>query len=155
MEILVKRVAQGPNTTLGHLYIDGVFECYTLEDTDRGLHSKMTLAELLRIKLHSWTCIPTGRYKLGKRYSPAFKRILPWLLSVLGFEYIYFHSGNKHEETKGCLLTGTDFKKLKNGDFYATDSRPAFNSLWEKMEAAWARNEEVWCAVEREYIPSA
>ena len=35
MKINVKRLHKTNNSTIGELYIDGKFECYTLEDVER------------------------------------------------------------------------------------------------------------------------
>ena len=35
--LTVKRIAKKPTYTIGKLYIDGVYFCDTVEDTDRGL----------------------------------------------------------------------------------------------------------------------
>ena len=37
MNIVVNRIAKKADYTIGKLYIDGVYFCDTLEDTDRGL----------------------------------------------------------------------------------------------------------------------
>ena len=38
MKLTLKRIFKGPKYTIGKLYVNGVYECDTLEDTDRGLH---------------------------------------------------------------------------------------------------------------------
>lgn len=43
MKLLLKRIAKRENYTIGRLYIDGKYFSDTLEDTDRGLSSSMSL----------------------------------------------------------------------------------------------------------------
>ncbi len=46
MELELKRKIKTDNSTIGELYVNGVFECFLLEDRDRGLTSKMNLFEI-------------------------------------------------------------------------------------------------------------
>ena len=46
MELNLKRIAKTDNYTIGQLYINGKYECDTLEDTDRDLTSSMSLEEI-------------------------------------------------------------------------------------------------------------
>lgn len=46
MELNLKRIAKTDNYTIGKLYINGKYECDTLEDTDRDLTSSMSLEEI-------------------------------------------------------------------------------------------------------------
>ena len=74
MELVLKRTFKGPNYTIGQLYVNGVYECDTLEDTDRGLTSSMTVQEIASKKLYGETAIPTGTYKIDMNtVSPKFK----------------------------------------------------------------------------------
>ena len=64
MNITVKRLRMHPSKTytIGHLYIDGVWYCNTIEDRDRGLTQDMPLSEIKKIKVKSQTAIPRGKY---------------------------------------------------------------------------------------------
>lgn len=42
-------------------------------------------------KIFGKTAIPTGTYKVQLTYSPRFKRVLPLLIGVKGFEGIRIH----------------------------------------------------------------
>jgi len=99
-------------STLGKLFIDGVGFCDTLEDEDRGLTSEMLIDEIKAIKVHSQTAIPKGRYEVVLSYSNRFKKLLPLLVSVKGFEGIRIHSGNTQYHTEGCILLGTASKGM-------------------------------------------
>lgn len=119
MLIEVKRLYKGENSVIGELTIDGVFECFTLEDVERP------------VKIKNETAIPKGTYKVIINQSNRFKRLLPLLLNVPGFEGIRIHSGNSNHNTEGCILVG----QTRSKD-YIGKSRKAFNKLFEKMQAA-------------------
>lgn len=107
MEIQVNRIARRDGYTIGRLFINNEYFCDTLEDTDRGLSSTMQVNEILAKKVKGQTAIPTGKYDVILTFSPRFKRVLPLLLSVKGYEGIRIHAGNTAEkDTEGCLLVG-------------------------------------------------
>lgn len=106
MEILLRRIARKETYTIGKLYIDGKYVCDTLEDKDRGLKQTMPLEEIKQKKVYSQTAIPEGKYQVVWTYSNKFKKCLPLLLNVPGYEGIRIHSGNTENDTSGCLLLG-------------------------------------------------
>ena len=61
MEILVKRKWLTEKSTISEVYIDGKFECFSLEDKDRGLDQKQSLTEIQNKKIKAVTAIPTDR----------------------------------------------------------------------------------------------
>lgn len=110
MELLVKRLWKKATYTIGRLYVDGKYMCNTLEDKDRGLTQSMPLERIKAIKVAGETAIPTGTYKVIIQWSPHFKRLLPHLQSVPGFEAILIHAGNTNKDTRGCILLGENKK---------------------------------------------
>lgn len=94
MELLLKRIFKGPKYTIGKLYVDGKYFCNTLEDAVR------------KAKIPNETAIPYGTYKVIVNMSPKFKRLLPRLLDVPGFDGILIHRGNTPSDTSGCILVG-------------------------------------------------
>lgn len=120
MKITLKRKSLTAECTIGALYIDGVFECYTLEDTVR------------EVKIAGVTAIPKGIYRVIINISNRFKRLLPLLLDVPGFEGVRIHPGNTAKDTEGCILVGTS---ELNGSSIGS-SRVAFDALFAKMQAA-------------------
>lgn len=106
MELKIKRVAKRDTYTIGKFYIDGKYECDTLEDKDRGLTQKMSQDEIKKIKVYAQTAIPTGRYEVTWTYSPKFKKMLPLINNVPGFLGIRIHNGNTAAHTNGCPLLG-------------------------------------------------
>jgi hypothetical protein len=119
MQITIKRLYKTNTSTIGELFIDGIFECFTLEDVERP------------VKIKNETAIPKGTYKVIINQSNRFKRLLPLLLNVPNFEGIRIHSGNSNHDTEGCILVGQT--RNKN---YIGQSRKAFNKLFKKMQGA-------------------
>jgi hypothetical protein len=89
-----------PGKTYGLLDIDGEFFGHTLEDEDRKLEVNPTG------KIYGETAIPRGMYPVVLDFSARFKRTLPHVLGVTGFEGIRIHSGNTSADTHGCILVG-------------------------------------------------
>ena len=119
MVITVKRLYKTKTSTIGELLIDNVFECFTLEDTERA------------VKIKGETAIPKGTYRVIINESNRFKRLLPLLIDVPNFEGVRIHSGNSNHDTEGCILVGQT--RNKN---YIGQSRKAFDKLFKKMQAA-------------------
>ena len=106
MQIELHRKYRKNGYTIGLLYINGQFVCNTLEDTDRGLTSAMSVNDIAAVKVKGKTAIPTGSYPVIMSYSPRFKKQMPLICGVKGFEGIRIHSGNSAEDTEGCILCG-------------------------------------------------
>lgn len=130
MELYLQRDTFTDKSTIGKLYIDGRFECYVLEDKDRGLNDSMTLSEINDLKVYGETAIPYGRYEIKITPSNRFKRDLPILLNVKGYEGIRIHTGNTAIDTHGCLLPA----QIKGKDS-VSQSTPAFNKLYELIKS--------------------
>ena len=106
MELYLKREIFTEESTIGSLSIDGQFECYILEDCDRGLSDEMELSEIVARKVYGKTAIPYGRYQIDWTLSNRFKIMMPILLNVKGYEGIRIHKGNSEIDSLGCLLCG-------------------------------------------------
>jgi len=87
MLIEVKRFEFKDTHTVGKMYVDGVYECYTLEDVVRN-----------GTKVLGKTAIPTGEYKLIIDASVRFKQDMPHILDVPNFTGVRIHSGNTSAE---------------------------------------------------------
>lgn len=125
MILTLDRKYKLPTYTIGKLYIDGEYFCDTLEDKDRGLTDDMTVSEISNIKIKKETAIPTGTYKITITYSNRFKKNMPLINDVKGFEGIRIHSGNTDKDTEGCILVG--FNKIKGN---VINSRDTYNKLF-------------------------
>lgn len=111
MEIQVNRIARKDGYTIGRMSLNNEYFCDTLEDTDRGLNATMSVNEILSKKRKGITAIPAGKYDVILTFSPRFKRVLPLLLNVPGYQYIRVHNGNRPDSTEGCLLVGENKAK--------------------------------------------
>jgi hypothetical protein len=122
--LTLERVVFTAESTLGTLFINNDFFCYTLEDADRGLDQGMSIAEIHANKKYGKTAIPTGLYTFAMEYSPKFKRIMPTVKDVKGFTGIRMHPGNTEEDTMGCILVGSWY-----GPNNVKDSSTTFDEL--------------------------
>ena len=134
MELELTRSVKTNKSTIGELTVNGVFECFILEDKDRGLRKDMPISELIVMKIKTRTAIPTGRYEIVVSFSDKFQKMLPLLLDVPAFDGIRIHPGNTDANTEGCLLPG----KTKSPDMIGS-SRVAFTALFDKIKAALQR----------------
>lgn len=135
MNITVKRVAKKEAYTIGKLYIDGKYFCDTLEDRDRGLAQSMPLSEIKKIKVKHQTAIPTGTYQVAWNYSPKYRRMMPQILNVPGFEGVRIHSGNSQQDTSGCILLGKNSVVGK-----VLNSRVTINKFYPLIKEACKNN---------------
>ena len=144
MELKLKREVFTDNSTIGSLYVDGVFDCYILEDRDRGLSDTMSLEKIASTKVYGKTCIPYGRYEVDWTMSARFKKTMPILLNIKGWTGIRIHAGNSEIDSLGCLLCGT--RKLSNR---ITESTVATNKLYAKIEAAKKQGQRIYITIEK------
>jgi hypothetical protein len=140
MQLIVDREPSTPRTTLGILSVDGIFECYTLEDTVREIAGK----PVSTWKIPGETAIPNGTYQIVIDYSDRFKRPMPHILNVDGFDGVRIHSGNTAVDTEGCILLG----RQRQGSDEVLDSAAAFSVFFPKLQAAIQRGEQVSLTVQ-------
>jgi hypothetical protein len=133
VKLQVVRTQFGRDATNGLLFIDGLFECYTLED------------QYQEVKIMHETCIPEGTYdvkfrtvggfheRYKKRYGNSHYGMLH-LQNVPGFTYILIHSGNTDEHTSGCLIVGETQQDLDvSEDGFIGSSGKAYVKLYDKI----------------------
>lgn len=134
MKLKLVRIKGTAGFTEGKLYVNDVFECYTVEDADRQL-------EAGGVKIQNKTAIPKGIYKVIISMSNRFKKNLPLLLDVPGFEGVRIHSGNSSKDTEGCIIVGSI--NDKNDDDWVGASKVAMSRLLPKIYDALAVKEPV------------
>lgn len=118
MKLTLKRKFLGANYTIGDLFIDDKFFCNTIEDTVRELplicpNTPKGISCTCPDKVYAETAIPFGTYKVTMKYSPKFKRVLPYLHNVPHFIGILIHSGNDQTASAGCIIVGKNKVKGK------------------------------------------
>jgi hypothetical protein len=130
MELVVDRFSPTDTDDIGKLSVNGEFFCYTMENPDRPE------------KIKGITAIPEGIYKVGRRISPHFGVMVPWILDVPNFQYVLIHWGNTVKDTEGCLIVGARIGTLDN-QRAVLDSKPTWDKLAPLIFAALDKNEEV------------
>ena len=133
MKIELHRLELGPKATIGKLYLDGIFECLTLEDVVRDLKEDGSG------KVQNETAIGAGTYKVIIDFSQKFQKEMLHIMDVPFFTGIRIHSGNTDENTEGCVLVGNE--KI-NDDFIHGGSHE-LPILQGKIQEAIDRGEEV------------
>lgn len=128
MEIVVIRKTFTKVSTISDVIINGEFQCYGLEDMDRGLKKSMPIDEIKELKVFAQTAIPEGRYEMIVNFSNRFQQYMPLLLGVPGFEGIRIHPGNTALHSEGCLLLGQTV-----GSDFVGNSRIAYRSFMKKV----------------------
>ena len=126
MNLTLWRRPATDDAVLGALYLDGKFECFTLERAS--------------------ALVPIGRYRVTITESERFGRVLP-LVDVPGRSGIRIHPLNWPQESEGCIGVGQD-----HGVTNLRDSRLAMQALQPKIAVALARGEDVWLTIEDEPI---
>tara|TARA_R100000995_G_scaffold44995_1_gene21173 strand:- start:102 stop:695 length:594 start_codon:yes stop_codon:yes gene_type:complete len=133
MKLTVVRTQFGTDATNGLLFIDGIFECYTLEDQYQA------------VKVMHETCIPEGTYDIEFRktggfhskYSERYKNAHYGMLhiqDVPNFTYILIHTGNTDEHTSGCLIVGETQQDLDSSkDGFIGNSTVAYKKMYAKV----------------------
>lgn len=121
MKITLKRYEFKDTYTVGHLYIDDVYFCYTLED-------KVREGE----KVNGQTAIPVGTYNVIIDVSTRFGKQLPHVLNVPNFTGVRIHTGNTSKDTEGCILLG----KTYDGKDFIGNSKAAFDVFFDKLKQA-------------------
>jgi lysozyme len=132
MELKLVRDVCGADCTLGKLFVDGEFDCYTVEDVVRPDGQK----------IHGKTAIPAGRYRVSVSRSPRFERELPLLENVPNFEGVRIHPGNTAEDTEGCIIPGR--VRTPRG---VAQSRAAFEKLFATLRAEVSGGRDIWISV--------
>ena len=146
MLIELKRVEASKNgkATIGKLYLDGAYECWTLEDTVREVANTPVAAW----KLAGETAIPVGTYRVIIDFSNRFQRLMPHVLNVPGFDGIRIHPGNTDADTEGCILLG---QVHIAGQDCVANSKLAFDAFYEKLKMAVNVGDAVMLTISNEF----
>ena len=119
--MILNRFIFSERSTIGELFFESKFECYTLELSARKQSGVKN-------------CIPHGKYEILMQWSARFGMNTPHLQNVPDRTFIEIHPGNKPEDTEGCILLGQG----KDTD-WVSSSRAAYQALIPKIEAKLAQ----------------
>lgn len=127
MLLTIQRNAATPWGTFGTLRVKDLIICSTLEPEWRDNAPNVS-------------CVPPGHYNLHNRPSSLVERLTlgkhktAWALaSVPGRSAILFHPGNFANDTRGCILVGTQPATI-NGRPGVEKSQIAFAALMKVLE---------------------
>jgi hypothetical protein len=140
MKLKLKRIFKGDKYTIGHLYINNIYFCDTLEDKVRNLPKEP--------KVYGETAIPAGTYEIDMNtISPKFRNrawakkwggIVPRLKNVPYFDGVLIHVGNNKDDTDGCIIVGDN--QIVGG---VVNSAIQFNRLMPRLIDANKRGESI------------
>ena len=147
MIVKLVRFSSQEDSTLGLLYIDGAFQCFTIED------------EFREEKVHGETRIPEGIYELGiraeggfhERYKQRFRGVHKGMIEVLdvpNFKYILLHIGNWDDQTEGCVLLGNSAKQNVTGSGMVLESKIAYLRVYPIVMRALQKGKKVFLNIE-------
>lgn len=142
MKLKLQRFHSSDDFTIGKLFINDVFECYTIEDENREQ------------KVMHETRIPAGTYvitlrtfgghheKYVKKFD--FHKGMLWLQDVPKFKDILIHIGNTDNDSSGCVIVGKTADLIKG---YVGQSTIAYKEMYLKVISAFERDEKVFIEI--------
>jgi len=146
MNIALHRYSHNDTDTLGTVFLDGAFFCYSLEDAPS------------QSKISGKTRIPSGTYEVKFRKvlsgkTKQYRKRYSWfewhleLQNVPNFKYVYIHIGNDHGDTDGCILVGNTANNNSQEQGFIGSSTPIFNKLYNKVYLALTEGERVYITI--------
>jgi hypothetical protein len=131
LRLRLERTWCGPKCTIGTLYVNGKAECFTLEDVRREVKGR----PVEEWKVPGETAIPAGVYNIVITPSNRFKRDLPLLENVPGFQGIRIHPWEPRPRTpKAACWSGSPRGRI------ASPSRAVHSSSYSR------RSKNPWAA---------
>ncbi len=135
MKIVLHRINDDGDSTIGYIKVDGQFMGYTLEDEHRD------------VKVRGETRIPSGIFRVKFREvvsgkTTDYRKRYDWfnwhlmLQDVPDFNYVYLHIGNTEKHTDGCILIGGSPDYRKDEADFLGKSTPIFKRFYLKVKAA-------------------
>jgi hypothetical protein len=141
MELILQREKRSPEWTQGKLYVDEVFECFTLEDqaqVKKVMHETCISAQRYEIVLRT----TGGHHEKYLKKFPLLHRGMLWIINVPGFQFVLIHIGNDDDDSSGCVLVGQSFKDGK-----LAMSTVAYLQLYKKVIKAFDKGEKVFITI--------
>jgi len=148
MKVLIKRLHNNKNETIGIMFVNDIEECWILEDQKQ--EGK---------KVYGETRIPAGVYKIElrtegrlhdkyKKKFPSFHKGMLHIKNIPGFTYVYIHIGNTDDDTLGCPLTGK-LASIQDGNIITERSTEAYEKLYKKV-VWYAENDSLFLEIKDE-----
>jgi hypothetical protein len=145
MIVVLQRIENYNDYSIGTLHVNGVLMSFTLEDEQRS------------VKMWGKTRIPAGIYPIKLRTTGSihegYKKRFPWHKGVLhiqdvpNFEWIYLHIGNNDLHTAGCPLVGNSHTVGRN---HIGESTINYEKLYKMILPALLDGENVFIVVRDE-----
>lgn len=130
MTLGLYRVTLTPQSTIGKLFVDGQFFCYSLElPVKDGLPGSAIPAGVYPIEL-----APSPKFQARAQNDPFWANYadkMPHIINIPARSLIMLHVGNLPSETDGCVLVGET-----QGINCIGTSRPAFQKLYNLITSA-------------------
>lgn len=139
-ELELDRRPSSAHCTIGDLFFNGAWECFTLEDVVREIEGE----PVEKWKIPKETAIPSGRYRITLEESKRFGPETITINGVPGFDAIRMHSGNFEGDTEGCPLVGG---QVAGDRIVGGTSKPALAALKEKIKAVLSGGDGVWITI--------
>lgn len=137
--VKVLRVGYREHYTIGHLYLDGVYQCDTLEPRWRDYANGEE-------KVAGESAIPEGTYPMIMRSGGRHGFTVPQLCGVPNFTAVQIHPGNTWKDTSGCILVGLNVKPGK-----VLNSRMTFSLLFDKLWKAHLAGYKMEIVIEQKF----
>lgn len=154
MKIKISRFADNGDTTLGLIFIDGIFQCFTVEDEER---EKKVMSEtripqgVFDVSLRNAGRI-NGNYltKFGEKFHKGMLCIHnapDWTIKVgeTSFKYVMIHIGNTDEHTAGCPLLNSS---VSVATFTGQQSTEAYKKFYPIVRDALLNGDRVTIEIE-------
>lgn len=150
MKIELLRFSDNGESTSGIVFVDGKFECYSIEDRFRS------------VKVNGETRIPEGIYPIEfrKENSPLTKRYQEKysffsfhleIQDVPNFKHVYIHIGNTAKDSDGCILVGDSVNNNTLAEGNVSASRQAFERLYTKISKELENGKQVTIEIKQIY----
>jgi len=154
MKVKISRFADNGDTSLGLIFIDGIFQCFTVEDEQREK------------KVMSETRIPEGTFEISlrnagrintnylKKFGEKFHKGMlcihnaPNWEIIVGetvFKYVMIHIGNTDDHTAGCPLLNSS---VSVATFTGKQSTTAYKKFYPIVRDALLNGERVTIEIE-------
>ena len=151
MELQLKRFKDDGDTTLGVFFINGVAQCFMVEDEERT------------VKKWGEMRIPNGRFEVSLRAEGGFHNRYKskfgqkdgmlcvhnspnWKIIQDGitFQYVLIHIGNDEGDTAGCLLPNTS---ASFGTMRGSGSTQAYKKIYPIIHKALKSGEKCFITI--------